>query len=260
MEFLDFKNYVAVNYTLIRKYGLHAAVLIGELASEARYWKDRNALDDGWFFSTVENVEAHTGLNAYYQREAMKVLQDAGMVEVKYTGLPRKRYVRVDAERIVFEASEVHAGQDQSSNECTTSGSRVEPLVANCVDDNKTDEQRNRTTKKERESFDSLIESFTDDDRLREALGEFLKYRKARGGGFTNRALTLNMTRLSSLASDPRTMTAIVYQTIEHGWSGFFPLKEVPDGGIKECLRDYDFGGDVGGWGAEEVPLRRAEA
>ena len=64
LDLLDSGNYISVNRTLVRKYGLNVAVVIGELASEARYWAKKNELNDGWFFSTVENIEDATGINA----------------------------------------------------------------------------------------------------------------------------------------------------------------------------------------------------
>lgn len=236
LEALDFRNYVAVNYTLIRKYGLHAAVLIGELASEARYYKREGKLDDGWFFSTVENIEEHTGLNAYHQRETLKTLQDTGIVEIKYSGLPRKRYFRVDAMRVIEEMStdEETAGQQQSFTQSTTGGSPSESIAVHPVDDNNCKEQPKTTTKtKERkrpEAFDAIIADFTDDEGLREALGEFVRYRTASATrskkAFTSYALKQNLGKLRNLAGDPETMTAIVNQTIERGWSGFFELKD----------------------------------
>ena len=87
--------------------------------------------------------------------------------------------------------------------------------------------------KKERkrpETFDAIIADFTEDQDLRDALGEFVRYRAASATrakkAFTSYALKQNVGKLRNLASDPKTMTAIVNQTIERGWSGFFPLKD----------------------------------
>lgn len=84
--------------------------------------------------------------------------------------------------------------------------------------------------KKKPETFDAIIADFTDDKDLRDALGEFVRYRAASATkskkAFTSYALKQNVGKLRNLASDPKTMTAIVNQTIERGWSGFFPLKD----------------------------------
>lgn len=245
LEALDFKNYVAVNYTLIRKYGLHAAVLIGELASEARYYKRNGKLSDGWFFSTVENVEEHTGLNAYYQREALKTLQDIGFLEIKYSGLPRKRYFRIDAMRVIEEmsANEEIAGQEQCSTQLTTSDATSEPLVADTVDDNNCNEQPKQTTKKKERkklsNFDAIIAERTDNEKLREVIGEFIRMRSRIGKPLTNYALTLRLNKLWRLGSTDEERIAIVEQSVGAGWQDFYELKEEQK--QKGRLNDYNY-------------------
>ena len=238
LDFLDSGNYIAANRTLIKAFGLHVAVIIGELASEARFWKREGKLEDGWFFSTVENIEEATGINAYYQRDAIKQLQGLGFVETKYKGLPRKRYFRINGMAIIQTIAEIKeqeetAGKRQCFTQCTTNDSPSEPLITHPVDDNNHNEQPQQTKKKERkktaETYDSIIDGFTQDQELREALRGFLQFRVASAHrqkkDFTNRALKLNLAKLGKLSKDPREMTEIVNQTVERGWSGFFELK-----------------------------------
>lgn len=239
LDFLDSGNYIAANRSLIKAFGLHVAVIIGELASEAKYWKKRGQLEDGWFFSTVENIEEATGLNAYYQREAMKQLQELGFIETKYKGLPRKRYIRVNGMNIIQTIAQIDGEQEtaderQCFTQLTTSDAPSEPLATHPVDDNNNKEQQQPTTKKKErkkpaETYDSIIDGFTEDEPLRDALREFLRYKvataKRKKSEFTNYALKQNLGKLRNLADNPRDMLAIVNQTLERGWSGFFPLK-----------------------------------
>jgi hypothetical protein len=245
LDFLDSGNYIAANRSLIRAFGLNVAVIIGELASEARYWKREGKLEDGWFFSTVENIEDATGLNAYYQRDAIKQLQGLGFIETKCKGLPRKRYFRINGMAIIQTIAEIEeetAGQRQCFTQCTTNASLSAPLMTHPVDDNNHKEQPQPTKKEERkkptETYDSIIDGFTQDQELRDALRGFLQYRVATAHrqkkAFTNQALKLNLTKLRKLSSDPRTMTAIVNQTVEKGWSGFFELKDETVGGPRQ--------------------------
>lgn len=91
-----------------------------------------------------------------------------------------------------------------------------------------TKEQKER--KKPAETFDSIIDGFTQDPDLREALMGFLQYRvascKKGKNAFTNHALKLNLSKLSKLSCDPAEMVEIVNQTVERGWSGFYELKK----------------------------------
>ena len=101
IKLLANRNFITVNKILIKKFGLYEAVLLGEFASEYTYWEERNDLEDSYFFSTVENVENNTGINAYHQREAIKRLKEFGILETKKIGLPAKRYIRLNLEKII---------------------------------------------------------------------------------------------------------------------------------------------------------------
>jgi len=95
------RNFIAVNKDLMRLLGLDEAVLLGELASEYAYWHEQNKLDGGWFYSTVENVEKNTTLKKNRQATALKNLQKIGIIEVKRKGLPAKRYIKINEEKIL---------------------------------------------------------------------------------------------------------------------------------------------------------------
>lgn len=102
------------------------------------------------------------------------------------------------------------------------------------IDSSTKDSSTKNNPKKERkkpaETYDSIIDGFTQDQELREALRGFLQFRVASAHRqkkeFTNQALKLNLTKLSKLSEDPREMTEIVNTTVMNGWSGFWK----PDG------------------------------
>ena len=56
-ELLATDGYIQVNKKLIKTLGLHEAIIIGELCSEYNYWKNREELVEGSFYSTRENIE-----------------------------------------------------------------------------------------------------------------------------------------------------------------------------------------------------------
>lgn len=92
-------NFIAVNKDLIKALGLEEAVMIGELASEYRYWEQQSAIDkDGYFYSTSDNVEQNTGLKEGRQRAIVKRLVAAGVISVKVKGLPAKRHFKINEE------------------------------------------------------------------------------------------------------------------------------------------------------------------
>lgn len=89
-------NYLVVNKELVRLLGLEEAVLIGELAGEYLYWEGKGELKDGFFFSTIQNVEQAIGLSDYKQRECLKRLSAMGLVDVRVLGAPPVRYIRIN--------------------------------------------------------------------------------------------------------------------------------------------------------------------
>ena len=93
-------NYIVVNKQLARLFGLEEALLLGELASELEYWQQRGELQDGFFFSTIDNVKEATTLSDKRQRSALNTLKEAGIIDVKLAGLPAKRYIRINENQL----------------------------------------------------------------------------------------------------------------------------------------------------------------
>lgn len=100
LDFLASDNYIALNRDLVRLFGLQEAVLFSELCSEYRYWDNNNGLDDGYFYSTIENIERMTGLSRKQQDLAIKKLKEFGVIETKLRGMPAKRYIKINLEKL----------------------------------------------------------------------------------------------------------------------------------------------------------------
>lgn len=76
------------------------------------------------------------------------------------------------------------------------------------------------------ENFDSIIQKSTESTELREALVEFVKFRKLIKKPMTNKALELIIAKLNKLGASDRERVAIINQSIERGWAGVFSLKD----------------------------------
>lgn len=75
------------------------------------------------------------------------------------------------------------------------------------------------------ENFDSIIQKSTESTELREALVEFVKFRKLIKKPMTNKALELIISKLNKLGSSNREKVEIINQSIERGWAGVFALR-----------------------------------
>ena len=91
-------DFVRLPRPFIRRFNLNTAVMLSEIYSEYTYWRDHNGLQQGgWFFSTVENMYYNTGLSKHQQLAASKELVEYGIIQIKYHGMPKKRYFKFDS-------------------------------------------------------------------------------------------------------------------------------------------------------------------
>jgi predicted transcriptional regulator len=98
---LAMDGYWMVNKTIAKALGIIAAVILGDLCSQLQYWSSRGETDeDGWFFCTVDTLESNTGISAHQQREAIRVLEERGIIEVERRGIPARRFFKLHADAI----------------------------------------------------------------------------------------------------------------------------------------------------------------
>ena len=113
-------NYGLYNKTLAKKIGLHESIFLGEIISEYDFWNKMHSLtDDGYFYSTVENVMESTTLSDYQQRSIIKHLVELKILDVKVAGMPAKRYFRINEEQ--FYAILLEDDGDADNNPDSTS-------------------------------------------------------------------------------------------------------------------------------------------
>ena len=93
-------NYIVVNKQLAKAFGLEEAVILGELASQLEYWQQRGEVNNGYFYSTIENIKDSTTLSEKRQRSALNALKKAGIIDVKLAGMPAKRYIRINESQL----------------------------------------------------------------------------------------------------------------------------------------------------------------
>lgn len=102
LNLISNNNFITLNKNLIKAIGLEEAIILGELVSEYDYWSSQKALEDGYFYSTIENIEKHTTLSVHKQRKALNNLKEKGIIDIKVKGIPAKRYIKI-IEKQVYE-------------------------------------------------------------------------------------------------------------------------------------------------------------
>lgn len=100
IDLLAFDNYIIVNKDLMVAVGVAEAMLLGELASEFRYWRKAGKLEDGWFYSTCENLEDKLPFSRPTIKKATDHLEETGILETKLMGMPAKKYYRINPSQL----------------------------------------------------------------------------------------------------------------------------------------------------------------
>lgn len=251
-------NFIVVNKSLAREIGLVESVVLGELASEYEHWKSTGNLDDGYFYSTVDNLSENTTLSKYQQRSALDNLKAKGIIDVTVKGLPAKRYIKINEEQVE------KLLYNKLSKNSTTGCQVFSPAVGEKLDGiNNKDNNNNKNNyiKKERrkeqsqeESYDSIIESATENEDLREAYREFIKMRKLKKDPMTNHALHLLIGKAQKLSGgDEAIQKQMLDEAIINGWKSVYPLKEYNVPGCAAVKQKRQRPADAPAWVPDEI-------
>ncbi len=96
LNLLNPKNTVSFSRPLAHALGLAEALVYSALISKQEYYSARGMLtDDGWFYSTIADMQESTTLSKRQQSAAVKSLVSLGLIEYKKCGLPARRFFRV---------------------------------------------------------------------------------------------------------------------------------------------------------------------
>ena len=124
----------------------------------------------------------------------------------------------------------INEGRTQNDDD-TTSHDIVQHRDDIAYENENVYENENEITKKKRKPKEKisfakdLIENYSQNFRLVEALYDYVDMRKKIRSPLTEKALKLNLTKLSQITLDEEEAIEIVNQSIEHGWKAFYPLK-----------------------------------
>ena len=151
MSILSNDGYIILNKYVMKALGLHEAILLGELCSEYIYWYKVEKLQDGFFYSTRENIEKETTLSPFQQRQALKKLTEMGLVEILEKEMPKKTYYKVDEEKVYrflletdLNLTEVKKFNDKTSNNLTSSDEKIKHKEVEKLDINNNNINNNK--------------------------------------------------------------------------------------------------------------------
>lgn len=119
------------------------------------------------------------------------------------------------------------------------------PPVKNSSQQNNPSTINNPSTKKSdktttKKGFDSILDDYTQNRKLRETLSDFIKMRKAKKKPMTDRALTMLLKKLDELSQNDDEKIRILEESILHTWDTVYPLKTYNTQSQNPQNNDYD--------------------
>lgn len=94
-------NYLMVNKTLVKKYGLVYAFIISNYIEKYWYWKNRLGKNfNEWFYLRYADQTNEIGLGEDTLRKYRNKAVKTGIIQVKKEGLPAKTYYHIDFEAL----------------------------------------------------------------------------------------------------------------------------------------------------------------
>jgi len=207
-------NYFAVipadvryDKTLSASEKLFYAEIVALTHKDGRCWASRR------YFADLYGVDERT-----ISRWTTK-LAERGYIEVRVIRNAQKAILRRNIALKVF-----HTPSDKN---VPTYGQKCPyPSDKNVAENNTSNNNKvSKVNARPVENFDSIIESATESSELREALIEFVKFRKLIKKPMTNKALELIISKLNKIATTDRERVEVINQSIERGWAGVFALK-----------------------------------
>ncbi len=172
-----------------------------------------------WFSVPGITLELLTGLSRSAILKNRNALKQVGLIEFKTSGTRAASY------RLIPQFDETIANSTQDSVQDSAQRSAQDSTQNSAQDSARLNKQKQKL-KLSKEKAKKKIAAFTTDAALRTALFCFCEIRLGMKTPFTENALDLLLKKLTELEESEEGRLAVVQQSIERGWSGFFPLKK----------------------------------
>lgn len=176
------------------------------------------SLPDDWDY-TVEGLSYINKDNSTSINTALKELKDNGYLVVTKLYPNQTQSGRIEYVYDIYE-------QPTDIQNAEIQGIEILPLEIQGIEKQPQLNTKESTTKKKKFNINNLIDNYTNDIELKEALLDFAEMRKAiKKPICTERAWKLLFGKLDGITSDMSLKIACLNQSIEHNWQSVYPLK-----------------------------------
>ena len=180
-----------------------------------------------WFGATNQRLMLEVGLNsAHTLIENRNLLKRLGFIEFKQGKKGQPTLYRLNdmcEENGAFNA--LNTAPQTALNTAPQTALNTAPQTAHIYRQETMTKTKKEKCKKEKALL-ALLDAYTDNPALREALAGYVEMRKTKWGAPTERSMQLNLSLLDSLASTDEAKIAIVNEAVIGEWKKFYALKK----------------------------------
>lgn len=281
LHILNPDNTGTYNRLLAHAIGLNEAVIYASLVAKFAYYNANDLLDnDGYFYSTADDLQESTSLTRRQQDKVIKSLAEKGLIDAKLKGLPAKRHFKVFYDGIALQAL-IQTGLTKSENLKSKNGKQgltksetnvstksesnnPQNVKQNISNINLSDTSKDNKKEKEptlpevdpskgntnsvngiipqKQKKDDVFSVFAQNDiELLETLRDFENMRKLCKKPMTDRAKKILVNKLEKEFKGRDEQIATLEQSIERNYSSIYPVKHVESWGVKKNSANPDY-------------------
>lgn len=169
--------------------------------------------DKGYAYPSQSMLLKKTGLSKVTLLKCLNELEERGYITIKKSNGENNKYY-INANMKNSSAKNSTSEKDSSTKNDTTTSTK-----------NSTLQLLNKNNKKEKTNLDKIIEAYTKNDLLVEAIKDFIKMRKTIKKPVTDRGLKGILNKLDKYGKDDLEKIEILENSIMNCWQGVFELK-----------------------------------
>ena len=188
LNLLSQKDYIAYNKHFAKEVGVDEAIVFGELCSICNIHGEE-------FYFEQHRIIDETCLTEYRIRNALKNLQDFGLVSVTKKGLPAKNYYSLNEKVLV----EIISRSTSGTKIDTTGDCKIDTTITNTTNNTNTSEENTTKKKRTKSDYETEFEEIWSIYPRKEAKSVGLKhYISARKNGTTYEEIKDGVERYSA--------------------------------------------------------------
>ena len=174
---------------------------------------------EGFAYPSQPRLIEETGLSKNTLLKCLNELEEKGYIKrVKEKGENNKYYINSSIKIDTSTSIKINTSEDVTSIKNDTRGSIK-------IDTLKVLNTSNKKEKEKKTNIDKIIEAYTKNDLLIEAIKDFIKMRSTIKKPLTDRALKGILNKLDTFASNDLDKVEILENSIMNCWQGVFELK-----------------------------------